>query len=54
MPTYDFKCEDCNRDFSVVQSMSEFKKGGIVCPKCGSKRVLRVMHEFYAKTVRKS
>ena len=33
MPTYDYKCEDCNYKFEYVQSMSSDRL--TVCPKCG-------------------
>ena len=35
MPTYDYKCAQCEHDFEIFQSMSaeHIKK----CPKCGGK-----------------
>ncbi|MXW17540.1 MAG: zinc ribbon domain-containing protein [Gemmatimonadetes bacterium] len=33
MPTYDYRCRDCGRDFEVFQRMSD--KPGASCPDCG-------------------
>jgi putative FmdB family regulatory protein len=37
MPTYDFKCKDCDKDFTVQVSIKD--KAKVVCPKCGSKGI---------------
>ncbi len=34
MPTYDYRCRECGRDFEVFQSMSD--KPGASCPGCGN------------------
>lgn len=34
MPTYDYRCRACGRDFEVFQRMSD--KPGASCPGCGS------------------
>ena len=33
MPTYDYRCRECGRDFEVFQRMSD--KPGAACPDCG-------------------
>ncbi len=33
MPTYDYRCRECGRDFEVFQRMSD--KPGASCPDCG-------------------
>ncbi|MYB07162.1 MAG: zinc ribbon domain-containing protein [Gemmatimonadetes bacterium] len=33
MPTYEYRCRDCGRDFEVFQRMSE--QPGAPCPDCG-------------------
>lgn len=33
MPTYDYRCRACGRDFEVFQRMSD--KPGASCPECG-------------------
>jgi putative FmdB family regulatory protein len=35
MPTYDYKCLKCGREFQEFQKMSD--KPGAKCPKCGGK-----------------
>ena len=35
MPTYDYKCKECQYKFSVKHSMDS--KENIACPKCGGK-----------------
>ncbi|MDE2874032.1 MAG: zinc ribbon domain-containing protein [Gemmatimonadota bacterium] len=34
MPTYDYRCRECGRDFEVFQRMSD--KPGASCPGCGN------------------
>ena len=34
MPTYDYRCRQCGRDFEVFQRMSD--KPGASCPSCGA------------------
>lgn len=46
MPRYDFECQDCRKGFEMKSSFSEYaaqmKEKKIKCPKCGSKKVIRV------------
>lgn len=39
MPTYEFICEKCNREFSRTMSLKEYEKQEIVCPACGALQV---------------
>lgn len=34
MPTYDLKCSDCGKQFTIMVSIKE--KETLHCPKCGS------------------
>lgn len=34
MPTYDYRCRECGRDFEVFQRMSD--RPGASCPACGA------------------
>ena len=54
MPTYDYICEDCGREFSRVEAMTRHRQAQEACPACHSKKVERVFTPFYAKTIRKS
>ncbi len=54
MSHYVFLCLDCNAEFSQHLLISEFEKGGLVCPKCGSKKVEQRVEAFSAVTSKKS
>ncbi len=38
MPFYDYRCEDCEKTFSLFLSYSEYGKHAVICPFCGSNR----------------
>ena len=57
MPTYEFRCEKCNKSFELIYSISEFeraKKDGIKCSHCGSSRVVQQVPVFQVQTSKKS
>lgn len=55
MPTYDYHCGKCKKDFSVIRSIKEYEKGASACPKCKSRRqVTQLVSNFTAITSRKS
>jgi putative FmdB family regulatory protein len=54
MPQYDFVCQGCKKPFSTVLTLSQYEKGKIACPKCGSKKVEQQVSSFYAVTSKKS
>jgi len=54
MPTYDYQCRDCKRNFSVKHSIAEYGKAKVDCPKCKSKKVKQQISLFIIKTSRKS
>ena len=54
MPTYEYLCEKCTKNFSVIMSMSEHDKGEITCPDCKGTSIIQQYSAFYAKTSRKS
>ncbi|MCZ6918046.1 MAG: zinc ribbon domain-containing protein [Gemmatimonadetes bacterium] len=54
MPTYDYVCKDCGREFSRVESMAKHRRAPEACPACHSRNTERVFTSFYAKTIRKS
>ena len=55
MPTYEFQCEKCRKQFALAYSITEYerKKRKIKCPKCGSTRVGRQISAFEVKTSKK-
>jgi putative FmdB family regulatory protein len=54
MPTYDYQCEKCQNEFTLILSISEHEKDKVRCPKCKSRKVRQLMSAFMAKTTRKS
>ncbi len=54
MPTYNYVCKDCGREFSRVESMAKHRRAREACPACHSRNIERVFMPFYAKTIRKS
>ncbi len=54
MPTYDYQCESCGKEFSRTETMAKRAAKPVNCPKCNSDNVERVFSEFFAKTIRKS
>ncbi|MBM4285336.1 MAG: zinc ribbon domain-containing protein [Deltaproteobacteria bacterium] len=54
MPTYEYRCNACGEEFTRIMSMSEYDKGGVACPKCGSTDVTQQLTSFIPRTSRKS
>jgi len=54
MPTYEYRCENCRKEFSRVETISQHGKKRPKCPKCGSAKVMQVFRPFFAKTSKKS
>ncbi len=54
MPTYDFKCEKCNKKFTLKLSIAEYETKKIRCPKCKSTRVKQQIVPFQIITSSKS
>lgn len=54
MPVYEFKCEKCNKNFSLMMSISEYEKTKFRCPKCKSTKVKQKITAFQTVTSSKS
>ena len=54
MPVYEFICQKCDKDFTLVLSLSEYEKKDFTCPKCKSKEVKRQLSSFQTITTKKS
>jgi len=54
MPTYEYRCNECETIFAVVMHMSEHDRKRVKCPKCKSASVTQQYSTFYTKTSRKS
>jgi putative FmdB family regulatory protein len=53
MPTYEYRCEKCTKNFSVIMHIAEHDKGGITCPECRGTSVVQQLTYLYAKTSKK-
>ena len=55
MPTYDYLCKKCKKEFSVFLTIKEFEaKPQISCSYCKSKNVQKMITNFLTKTSKKS
>ena len=54
MPVYEFHCRDCQKDFVLVQSISNHEHTPPKCPECGGTNVDRKWSGVYAVTSKKS
>ena len=57
MPTYEFRCEECDKDFEQVWSLDKWDeriKEKPKCPWCGSTRVIKIISMVQVKTSKKS
>jgi len=54
MPTYDYRCVDCHKAFSVQLTFEQHDRKKVRCPKCGSRHVKQQVSEFFAITSKKS
>ena len=54
MPTYEYQCQKCRDNFTVVLTMSQHDQGQVKCPQCRSSKVTQQFSTFYAKTSKKS
>lgn len=54
MPTYEYHCQDCGKEFEQVERLLEHGKSQCACPGCGGRNIEQRMSMFAAKTSRKS
>jgi putative FmdB family regulatory protein len=54
MPTYEFLCKKCNKEFSCIMSMKERETAKVKCEHCGSEEVVPILSTVITKTSRKS
>jgi len=51
---YEYRCEKCDREVTLTQSIREHDKGPIKCPKCGGKALRPLLSAFMSQTSKKS
>ena len=54
MPTYEFLCTKCQKEFSVTMTIKEREEKPPAFPTCGGTALEPLMGSFFAKTSRKS
>ncbi len=55
MPSYEYICCDCKKEFTIYLTLKEMETNpGVVCPYCKSDKVEKKFTAFFAKTDRKS
>ena len=45
MPFYDFRCNNCDKEFNVLAQLREMEEKKIPCPGCGSHDLTRVWRQ---------
>jgi len=43
MPTYEFRCNDCNHKFEIFLSYQEYENARVTCPACGGSDPARII-----------
>ena len=43
MPTYEYRCTDCNHKFEIFLSYQEFESKSVRCPSCESEKPERII-----------
>ena len=54
MATYDFKCRECGKKFTLTMGIKERGSKRLKCPKCGAGKPEPMFSTFFCKTSRKS
>lgn len=54
MPTYEYRCRECEHVFDRIEPLAEHGESTPQCPKCKSKKVEQVLTPFFAKTSHKA
>lgn len=54
MPTYEFQCTKCGKEFTLTMTIRERGEQKPVCPSCGSTELESIIGRVFAKTSRKS
>ena len=53
MPTYEYLCGQCGKEFTQIMSIKEYGEAKVTCPKCKSTEVKQQMSGFISRTSRK-
>jgi putative FmdB family regulatory protein len=54
MPSYEYACKACKKNFTLTLTVTEHDKKRIACPKCKSRKVEQQFGSFFTVTSKKS
>jgi putative FmdB family regulatory protein len=54
MPTYEFRCRNCGKEFSAAAHVKDLEQRAITCPNCGKNDLQELISPFIPKTSKKS
>jgi len=54
MPTYEYTCTACKKNFTLTMTLSERDTKRVTCPRCKSRKVTQSFTSVYTQTSRKS
>ncbi len=54
MPVYEYRCQECGKEFTKTLTLQEYATTSVKCPQCSSAKVGRRFTSVYVKTDRKS
>lgn len=54
MPHYEFYCERCKKEVTLILSIGERERGDYMCPGCGDKKLEPRLGTFFSQTSRKA
>ena len=53
MPIYEYRCKDCEHDFTIIESLKDHEGAEPNCPECKSSSVERVIGSVHVQTGKK-
>ena len=53
MPIYEYRCEECDHRFEIIQRLDE-GADGLTCPGCGAPRLAKMFSTFAAAATQAS
>jgi putative FmdB family regulatory protein len=54
MPVYEYRCDKCDHEVTLMLSISEREQGALKCPTCGGKALRPLLSAFVSQTSKKS
>jgi putative FmdB family regulatory protein len=54
VPIYEFQCQKCGKEFSLVLSLKQYEEKAFACPACQAKEVEPLVTSTNVITSRKS